>query len=446
VSVIQTLLAFIFALGVLVAIHEFGHYWVARRCGVKILRFSIGFGRPVYLRRFGPDQTEFVVAAIPLGGYVKMLDEREGQVAAQERARAFNQQTLGKRVAIVVAGPAFNFLLAILAFWLMYIVGVTGPRPIIGSVVEDSIAGRAGLAAGQEIVAIDGRPTPTWETVLTASVRKVLDATPGVLTVVGANSVRKDVLIDFGRIDIDDVTNGSAFERLGLEPKRSVEPIIDDVQPGGAADRAGLRSGDEIVEADGRKIADWAEWVSYIRAHAGRRVDVRVVNAGVERSISLTPVPVVENGELIGFIGASAERPPAGIERYGPVTALPQAMRKTWSMTVMTLKIMRKMIVGQASVQNLSGPISIAQYAGQSVSLGFSAFVSFLAVVSVGLGVLNLLPIPLLDGGHLLFYLIEFVTRRPVSEAIMGLGQQIGFILLLGLMGIAVYNDIMRIF
>ncbi|MCB1748159.1 MAG: RIP metalloprotease RseP [Gammaproteobacteria bacterium] len=447
-ATIQTLLAFVLALGILVAVHEFGHYWVARRLGVKILRFSLGFGPVVWSRQRG--ETEFAVAAVPLGGYVKMLDEREGEVAEHERARAFNRQPLGTRIAVVAAGPLANFLLAFAAYWLTLVIGVSGPRPIIGDVEAGSIAARAGLRAGSEITAIDGRATATWDGVFRRALDAILDGSSVTVTVREGNRERTAVL-DFQGLTIDDLGEGDFLSEIGVTPERAtIPPRIERVVPGEPAAAAGLRAGDLVLSTDGKPITDWADWVALIRDNPARTLAVEVRRGGETLGIELTPRRDEESGTAIGRIGAEVhipdDLPPmaVGIERYGPLEALAGGAERTWEMTKTTGKFLLKMVTGEASVRNLSGPISIAHYAGASARLGFARFVEFLALVSVSLGVLNLLPIPLLDGGHLLYYLIESVTRRPVSETVQAYGQQIGLVMLLGLMGLAVYNDILR--
>lgn len=449
-ELIQTVLAFIVALGILVTIHEYGHYWVAQKVGVKILRFSVGFGKRIWSTKHGEDATEFVVAAIPLGGYVKMLDEREGEVPSELRHRAFNNQTLGARTAIVLAGPLANFLFAILAYWAMYMVGVSGPRPIVGDIAPNSLASTAGLRAGEEIKGVNGRPAPTWDNVFRSAVTAILDSSSIVLQVANEDGRERDVLINLGSISVDDLSRGEFFEKIGFEPYRTpIEPKIGRVIVDEPAARAGIRRADTIVSADGNAIENWVEWVEYVRASPAKEIDVGLLRDGVLINLGLTPKAVHVDGQLIGRIGAEVDvstlaAPPAGLERYGFFAAMPRAFERTGEVVSTTFKFLRKMVVGEASVENLSGPISIAHYARQSAKMGFSRFLDFLGLVSISLGVLNLLPIPLLDGGHLLYYLVEFVTRRPVPESVQLFGQQIGFVLLLGLMGLAVYNDIMR--
>ena len=450
--VLQTLAAFVVALGILVTIHEYGHYWVARKVGVKILRFSVGFGKPIWTKRHGDDQTEFVLAAIPLGGYVKMLDEREGEVPPELRHRAFNNQSLGQRTAIVLAGPVANFLFAVFAYWVMFIVGVSGPSPIVGEIEANSLAHQAGLHIKDRIVAVNGKPAPTWDNVFRSSVTAILDESHIDLTLEDEAKRQRFARLELGSISVDDLSQGDFFAKLGFEPYRApITPRIGRVVAGDPADIAGLIPGDIIRRADGQAINSWLAWVKFVRARPDRAIALEIDRAKRELVLTLTPKAVTVDGERIGRIGAEVDTSqlelaptPAGIERYGVFGALPRAVERTGEVVATTLKFLRKMLLGEASVQNLSGPISIAQYAGQSAQLGLSRFLDFLGLVSISLGILNLLPIPLLDGGHLFFYLLEFGLRRPVPETVQIIGQQVGLVLLLGLMGLAVYNDIMR--
>lgn len=446
---LQTLLSFLLVLGILVTAHEFGHFWVARRLGVKILRFCIGFGRPVL--RWQSGETEFALALVPLGGYVKMLDEREGEVAPAELSRAFNRQSLATRVAVVAAGPVANFLLAVIAYWLMLMLGISGPRPIIGDITADSLAARAGLKAGQEIVQVEDLPVQTWDGVLRKSLDAILDQRVVHLRVRDGNGAELPLTLDVSGLSIDDVGEGEFFKVLGMLPKAPlIPPLIGRVVADGAAAVAGLQPGDRIVAADGQAVATWSAWVEIIRHHPGQPLQLRIARAGGEVEATITPSRIEEGGAIFGRIGAEVRLPdhfddvPLGIERYAPLAAFAGAATRTAEMSMTTLKFLGKMITGQASVRNLSGPISIAHYAGASAKLGPARFLEFLALVSVSLGVLNLLPIPLLDGGHLLYYLIEFVARKPVSEQLQALAQQAGLVVLLSLMGLAVYNDILR--
>jgi regulator of sigma E protease len=452
--VLYSMLAFVLALGILVAVHEFGHFWVARRLGVKILRFSIGFGHSVWRRRFGPDQTEFAIAAIPLGGYVKMLDEREGEVPEAESHRAFNRQPLAYRTAIVFAGPLFNFLFAIVVYWLMFVIGVAGLKPIVGEVIPGSAAERAGFRPGDQIIAVDSQPTPTWNAVLQACMENILDTGEVMMSVQGGGKLERELRLALSAVSLDDLSRGNLPQKLGVKPYRPHLPaVIGEVMADGAAARAGLRPGDRILRADGQPIEYWDTWVEYVQARPERLIQVEVLRGGAERVVlDLTPDLIEKEGSAIGRIGASVAAPEGleqellAVEQYNPLTAFTLAVQKTGDLAWFTLRILGQMLAGHASLQNLSGPISIARYAGESASIGLVAFLAFLGLISVSLGVVNLLPVPLLDGGHLLYYLIEFISRKPVSETAQMIGQQIGLVILLGLMGLALYNDIMRLF
>ena len=443
--------AFVIAIALLVAVHEFGHFWVARRLGVKVLRFSIGFGRPLWRRQSGPDAPEYVIAAIPLGGYVKMLDEHEGPVPPEELHRAFNRQSLWVRSAVVAAGPLFNFLFAILAFWLVLVLGETGMRPLIGAVEPGGPAARAEFRPGDEIVAVNGRQTPTWSLALqemaTASVgdpelRVAVRDSDGVsrLRVMPASALG------------DLAETRDLLAQLGLEPERPPFPaVFGTILSGEPAQKAGLQEGDRIVLADGKSLTDWGQWVEYVQARPGVEIELLIERAGQTLPISVTPAPYVRNDEVIGRIGASNQPVPGLIERYrveyrlGLWEALPAAVARTGEYSLLTLKVIARVLTGEASIHNLSGPISIADAAGKTASIGIVYFLKFLAIVSISLGVLNLLPVPILDGGHLLYFLVEAVKGSPLSEETLAKGQAIGLVMLLGLMTLALYVDILRL-
>ncbi len=449
--VITSIAAFVLAVSLLVTFHEFGHYWVARRLGVKVLRFSVGFGKPLWKRAAGPDGTEYVLAAIPLGGYVKMLDEREGEVAAHEIDRSFNRKSVGARIAIVAAGPLFNFLLAILAYWFMFMLGVAGVKPIIGHVAVDSVAARAGLEPGDEIVAVNGEATPTWEEVSIRIIDGALEGEVVRVTVQGKADAKEQL-----RLQLQDTReflgDGNLFAELGMRPwEPAVPAVLGELIDDGAAARAGLRPGDRILSADGERISDWQDWVNYVRARPHEQIHLTIKRRGDIRNVPLHTDAEIDDGKRIGRIGAYphidlAQTREMRVEvHYGPVAALGMAMAKMWDISTLTVRVLWKLVTGDASLQNVSGPITIAQYAGVSAVIGFSAFLGALAVFSISIGILNLLPVPMLDGGHLLYYFIELVKGSPVSETTEAVGQRIGLAVLAGLMALAFYNDFARL-
>jgi regulator of sigma E protease len=451
-SFVFSLLSFVVAIGVLVTVHEFGHFWVARRLGVKVLRFSIGFGRPLWTRTFGKDATELVVASIPLGGYVKMLDEREGEVAEEELPRAFNRQPVSTRIAVVIAGPAFNFMFAILAYWIMFVSGVPGMKPVVGEVLPSSYAAAAGIRSDDEIRSIEQQPTPTWEATIMALLNANLDGKETIsLTVVGADDRERHLQAYFDKPD-ELLKKGGVLDNFGLHPWQP-PAVIERLVAGGAGDRAGMLPGDEVLRADVTPISNWEQWVDYVRERPGKPIALRLMRDGRVVDLQVTPDRESDKGVVIGRIGAYVQLPDEEqratmrvVVRYGPIDAVAEAFGKTWEVTTLTLRTLWKMISGRASIENLSGPISIAQYAGQSAAVGLATFLGFLGIVSVSLGVLNLLPIPILDGGHLLFYVVELVKGSPLSETALLVGQKIGITLLLALMSLAFYNDLVRLF
>lgn len=451
-----SVLAFIFAIGVLVAVHEWGHYIVARMAGVKVLRFSVGFGRPIWMRRGGPDQTEYCISSIPLGGYVKLLDEREGNVDAAELSRSFNRQPVLAKVAILVAGPLMNFVFAVLAFWFMFVVGIPGLTPVVGKVTPDSIAASAGIREGDRILAINGEPVATWE----GAVLGLLD---GLLE---DSRVRMELRGDSGtaggrfvELDIGDrlgelTEPGALLPGIGMRPWAPVlGAIIGEVVPGGAAEAAGMRAGDEVLAVDGLAIDDWESWVDFVRANPGAAVTVAVRRDSATVVLSMTiGEQTSAGGETTGLIGARVEVPEGlydeyrSEQRYTGLAALERAVERTWDMSALTVRMVARMVTGDVSTKNISGPINIAQYAGYSASIGLASFLSFLAVVSLSLGILNLLPIPVLDGGQIVYQLAEAIKGKPLSERVQMLGQQVGIAFLVLIMGFAFYNDLSRVF
>jgi regulator of sigma E protease len=445
--VLHTVLWFLVAIGILVVVHEYGHYLAARLAGVKVLRFSVGFGKPLLSRRFGRDQTEWSLAALPFGGYVKMLDEREGEVPSAEVHRSFNRATVGRRIGIVAAGPIANFLLAIVFYFALFLHGMPALKPMIGEPPAYTPAAKAGLVAGDEIRSVNGMDTPSFQDLRLSLLRAGVAGEVLELKLADGRSVR----LDAARIETENLEQDT-LRPLGIvryDPE--IEPVIGKVLPDGAAARAGFHSGDRLISANGKAVANWQDWVQLIRLHPAKSLHIEYERQGQRAALDVIPDTVEESGQRIGKIGAGPQvdesvlAPLMTEVRYGPFEALGRAAVKTWDMSLFTLEMMGRMVLGQVSWKNLSGPLTIADYAGQSANLGWISFVSFLALVSVSLGVLNLLPVPLLDGGHLMYYVAEVLTGRPVSERTMEIGSRIGMTLLLLLMSFALYNDLQRL-
>ncbi|MBT3197097.1 MAG: RIP metalloprotease RseP, partial [Gammaproteobacteria bacterium] len=443
---VTAVIAFIIAIGLLVTVHEFGHFWVARRVGVKVLRFSVGFGRPLW-RRMGRDGTEYVIAALPLGGYVKMLGEGgEEPVTAAEKEFSFESKSLAARAAIVAAGPLFNFIFAIFAFGLVQMWGVSGMKPVVGEVDLSSVASTAGLSRGDEIVAVNGEPVQIWQQALEQILGGVILGESIQLSVVDHSGVQqqRELQNPFGK----EIPEGMALlVGLGFSIERPLlPPRIGVVSAAGAAAEAGLESGDLVLTVNGEPVESWKSWVDWVQESPEQPLALTIERDGVIFPLQLTPARVEVNQQVIGRIGASADlseyRQSHYREiRYGVVDGLVRGAEKSWEMASLTLRVMGRMVVGATSTDGLSGPISIARYAGASMESGVVTFLSFLGLVSVSLGVLNLLPIPMLDGGHLFYYFIEWVSGSPPSESAMLLGQRIGVVFLVGLMSLALYND-----
>jgi regulator of sigma E protease len=446
-SMLYTVLWFLVAIGILVVVHEFGHYLAARLAGVKVLRFSVGFGKPLLSRRFGRDQTEWVLSALPFGGYVKMLDEREGEVPAAEAHRSFNHATVWRRFGIVSAGPIANFLLAIVFYWALFLHGLPAMKPMIGEPPAGTPAAQAGLSAGDEIRRVNGNETQSFQDLRLNLLRAGVAGDALTLELANGRSVQ----LDAAPMQTENLEQ-DILRPLGIvhyDPE--IAPVIGKVLPGGGAARAGFQPGDRLIAANGNAVANWQDWVQLVRQHPAKPLRIEYERRGQRGELTVVPDAVDEAGQRIGKIGAGPQINEAVLAalmtevRYGPVDALWQGAIKTWDMSLFTLEMMGRMVVGQVSWKNLSGPLTIADYAGQSAALGWISFVGFLALVSVSLGVLNLLPIPLLDGGHLMYYVAEVFTGRPVSERTMEIGSRIGMILLLLLMSFALFNDLQRL-
>jgi regulator of sigma E protease len=460
---VLTIAAFIVTIGLIVTIHEFGHFQVARWCGVRVLRFSIGFGKPLWRKVFGKDKTEFVLAAIPLGGFVKMLDERElkadieanpdapkPQYAEAELTHAFNRQSVWKRIAIVLAGPAANFLLAILLYWILLMQGETGMRPIVGNVKENSLAAQAALTTGEVIQKIDGQVIKTWQDARWALLEASLDKKTVKIDAMSNGNELHQHILSFGGISND--AEIDVLDKIGVEMFRpNVEAVIGEILPNSVAQKVGLKKDDRILSVDNVQIKNWDEVVSTVKASPEKTLQLEVERQQETLKVSIKPELIKENNSKVGRIGAAAKVDQKEIDKlliqqhYSPLKSLKKAVAKTWQTSIFSLKMLWYMVSGKASIKGISGPVTIASYAGESAGLGLNVFLSFLALVSISIGVLNLLPIPVLDGGHLMYYITEIIKGSPVSEQTMLWGQKVGFGLLGLLMSIAIFNDINRI-
>lgn len=438
------------ALGVLVTFHEYGHFWVARRCGVKVLRFSVGFGRPL-VRWHDRQGTEFVIAAIPLGGYVKMLDEREGDVPPALLNQTFNRKSVKQRFAIVSAGPLANFLLALVFFWALAMLGTEQIRPVIGAVEAGSLAERAGLMAGHEIVEVNGKSTSGWSEVNLQLIRRLGESGSLELLVRNSDSSQSQRLQLELKDWLKDAEEPDPIGSLGIRPWRpEISPVVAQLDPQGPAQAAGVRLGDRLLSLDGEALNEWQDVIDRVKPLYGQAVQLEIERDGQRLELPLTLAERGEDGSRRGYLGAgvAAGEWPAEMLRnvsYGPLEAVVEGLRRTWTMSVLTLDSLKKMLFGELSVKNLSGPITIAKVAGASAQSGVGDFLNFLAYLSISLGVLNLLPIPVLDGGHLLFYLVEWVRGRPLSDRVQGWGVQIGISLVVGVMLLALVNDLGRL-
>lgn len=449
-DILHTLISFIVAISILVAFHEFGHFYVARRLGVKVLRFSIGFGKPLFVRRGEVDQTEYMIAAIPLGGYVKMLDEREGEVAEHELHRAFNRQKLWKRFAIVFAGPAFNFIFAVVAYVMFYVIGVSSYQPLVGDVMPGSIAEQSGIRSGMQIAMVNGKQSPIWDVVMQEMLDSVMNNEPVEIALKSADQQSISVSLPALKAD-GEIKAAELFKQLGFFPWRpEIKSIAGEVMKDSPADIAGLKKHDRIISIDGQPVSKFEEMVSYVSARPGQLLTFAIERNAEQLQLQIAPKAVEHEGKTRGQIGVyylPAEYPEEMkvVYRFGLVDSLQRSLQRTWNNSLMTLRMMGMIVTGELSIRNLSGPINIAVYAGYSAKAGLSRFLELLAAISLSLGVLNLLPVPLLDGGHLMFYLVEMLKGRPVSEEVEAVAQRIGILILFTLICLVFYNDIMRL-
>jgi len=452
-----TLASFIFTLAVLIAIHEYGHFQAARWCGVKVLKFSLGFGKAIYSKHIGRDRTEFAISVIPLGGFVKMLDERElapeelAQYDAESLNRAFNRQSVWKRMAIVIAGPAANLLLAILLYWVLMMQGVTGIKPVLGEVAPESAAGRALLKQGDLIHQVADEKVSTWQDVQWSMLKQAINKPNISIQTINSKADISQHQLNLSTLNKEDF-EGDFLSKLGLKPSQpKVLPVIGNVLKDSPAQKAGLIQGDQIIAANGVAVDDWQALVSIVQVHAGKLLLLNIKRGNQNLELKVTPDIVHAQGKSIGQIGAVVAIDEKAFSdalittSYSSSQAILKSINKTWETSVFSLKMMGNMLTGQASIKSISGPVTIANYAGQSAHLGIKAFIGFLAMISISLGVLNLLPIPVLDGGHLLYYTVELIKGSPVSEKTMEIGQRIGLTIIFMLMMCAVYNDINRL-
>lgn len=448
-GILWNLGAFLLALGILIAVHEYGHFWVARRCGVYVEKFSIGFGKALW-RKVGKDGTEYTLAMIPLGGYVKMLDERVEPVESERRHMAFNNKKLWQRSAIVAAGPMANFVFAIFAYWVVYLIGVPAVKPVIGEIAPQSIAAKAGIEGGMELKTVSGIKTAEWESVNMAMISHIGDKEM-VVTVTAPGTSYEVVK----HLDLSDWSFDPESERvlttLGITPySPKITLVISQLVEDGAAISAGLRLNDEIIAIGGESVTEWQQVVDAVRSHPQQMLTMVVLRDGVPVSLSLTPEAKAEGDELVGYAGFAPNVDPWPESyrinlQYGPIEAVGKAAEKTWQLVTLTFDMVTKLVTGDVAMKNLSGPISIAKGAGMTADYGMVYFLGFLALISVNLGIVNLLPLPVLDGGHLMFFAIEAVTRRPVSERVQDIGYRVGSAILVALMAVALFNDFTRL-
>ncbi len=459
----MTFIAFVVTIGILVTIHEYGHFQVARWCGVRVLRFSIGFGKPLWEKTFGKDNTEFVLAAIPLGGYVKMLDERELKAEQEAKSeeppinysenelqRAFNRQSVWKRIAIVLAGPAANLLLAIVLYWGLFMLGITGIRPIIGAIADNSLAAQASLKTGEIIQKIAGKPVKSWQDARWILLEQSLENKTVEIEAINNNNELFQHTLSFEGLNNDAETD--ILKKIGLEMvKPKIPAVIGEILPDSAAEKAGFMPNDKILRIDNVEMGDWEQVVNIIKVSPYKKLQFEIGREQKVLRIAATPEAIKEDNQTFGRMGAAVKLDKKELDKflmelnYSPLVSLQKAIVKTWDTSVFSLKMLGKMVTGKVSLKSISGPVTIAAYAGESANLGIKTFLAFLALVSISIGVLNLLPIPVLDGGHLMYYMVEIFKGSPVSEAAMLVGQKIGFGLLGLLMTIAIINDLNRL-
>ncbi len=450
-ELLWNLSSFIIALGILVAVHEYGHFWVARRCGVIVEKFSIGFGKSIWSRK-GKDGTEYNISMIPLGGYVKMLDERVDEVPEELKQHAFNNRPLWQRSAIVAAGPIANFIFAVVACWLAFMIGVTALKPVVGHIDNNSIFSQAGIESGVELKAISGIKTSDWEAVNMAIVSHIGDESMTV-TYSDENNIGVDATTTLDLSDWKfDPEKDSPMVSLGFLPYRPALTLnVANVSANSAAEKSGLLVGDRLVSVNGHQLTEWQEMVEAIQANPNKAIELIVLRDNEQTTLTLTPdSKEIADGKIIGFAGVSPifEEWPEGYryeKQYGPIVAFEKAVEKTGNIIDLTLTMTKKLFTGDVALNNLSGPISIAKGAGTTAEYGLVSFLGFLALISVNLGIINLLPLPVLDGGHLLFFAIEGITRKPVSERVQEIGYKVGTAMIMSLMAVALFNDFMRL-
>ena len=458
-----TIIAFIVTIGILVTIHEYGHFQVARWCNVKVLRFSIGFGKPLWQKTFGKDKTEFVLAAIPLGGFVKMLDERELKAEQEENpqltqvkyseaelTRAFNRQSVWKRIAIVLAGPLANLLLAIVLYWVLFLLGVAGTKPTIGAVASNSLAAQASMAAKETIQKINGEPVSSWQEARWILLEASLENKIVQIDAINENNELFQHTLSFVGVSKD--AEIDVLKKIGLtEYRPNIAAVIGEILPDSIAEKGGFLANDKILSIDGVAINDWEQVVNTVKSNPNKKLWFEIQRAEKILRIAAAPESIQDNGQTIGRMGASVKINQAELDKllvtinYSPLVGLQKAIIKTWDTSIFSLKMLGRMLVGEVSLKSISGPVTIADYAGKSANLGLKTFLSFLALVSISIGVLNLLPIPVLDGGHLMYYVVEIFKGSAVSEKTMLLGQKFGIAVLGSLMIVALFNDFYRL-